>query len=441
MYDAITVAVDEIWLKSERVKNKLIKLLAKDIKNRIKSEKIKIGRGRIFIFDYKNEWINILTKTFGIRKIYVCKFCKSEIEEIKKLALSFLKDFKGTFKVEVNRVDKKFPLNSLEIAKVIGSYILENNPELKVNVKKPDKKIYIEIHKNFTLLSDKELDGPGGLPLGAEGKGLVLFSAGIDSPVAAYLIGKRGLNLDFLFVNIAGKSYLNFVYRVFNKIKEYFPYSKLFVYELDIEKLMQVRKGYKQIMFKVILYKIAEQFAKFKNYDIIVTGESLAQVSSQTLESIKVLDEFISIPILRPLIGFNKEEIINLSKKIGTFEIKAPEICQLEKHPTTKPKKEIILEELNKINIDFEAEAKNIKEIGEKDLESISEFLFSLPKKDELSIVFVDEIEKIKMEKSKKYLFICKTGALAKYFAEKFRKEGFEAYYLDEKTAKRLGYI
>ncbi|MEM0481050.1 MAG: THUMP domain-containing protein, partial [Candidatus Aenigmatarchaeota archaeon] len=312
MYDTILIGIDEIWLKSERVKKRLMEILAKDIKYRINYENLKIGRGRIFIYEYNEDWIEKLKKIFGIKTIYPSKRVEPNLEKIKEASLYFFKNFEGSFKVSVNRVNKKFPLNSYEIAKEVGSYILENFKNLKVDVKNPEKILYIEIHSDYAFLYDKVIYGFGGLPLGSEGKGLVLFSGGTDSSSAAILMGKRGLDLDFLFINIAGYSYLNFVFRVFQKLKEYFPYSKLFVWNLEIEKLMQVRKGYKQIIFKAIIYKIAESFAKNK-YDVIITGESLAQVSSQTTEAIKVLDKLVSFPILRPLIGFNKDEIIEIA--------------------------------------------------------------------------------------------------------------------------------
>ncbi|MEM0481159.1 MAG: rhodanese-like domain-containing protein, partial [Candidatus Aenigmatarchaeota archaeon] len=125
-------------------------------------------------------------------------------------------------------------------------------------------------------------------------------------------------------------------------------------------------------------------------------------------------------------------------KKIGIYEIKAPEICQIEKYPTTKPKYEIVIEELNKLNINFEEEVKNVYEL--KGLE-IKEFNFNLPSKEKLIVLRTENIENFNFEKDKKYLLVCKTGMLSKYFAEKLRSQGIEAYWLDEKTAKRLGYL
>jgi len=186
------------------------------------------------------------------------------------------------------------------------------------------------------------------------------------------------------------------------------------------------------------MYKIAEKFAKKNNYDCIVTGESLGQVSSQTIDSLKVLDSLTDILILRPLIGFNKNEILNLSKKIGIYNIRAPEICKIENRPTTKPKVDIVIFELNKLNIDFDKEIEKIKEINNINIE---EFNLKIPDKKDLIIVKSEEFSKYNFEKDKKYLLICKNGILSKYFAKRLRDKGIEAYYMDEKTAKMLKYI
>jgi thiamine biosynthesis protein ThiI len=378
-----------------------------------------------------------LQKIFGIKNIYPSFYFETSLENIIKYSLEFFKNFNGTFKISTKRIDKNFPYKSIEINKIIGEEIVKKY-NLKVDVKNPEKELFIEIHKDYTFFYNKKISGSGGFPLGSEGKGLLLFSGGFDSSVASYMIGKRGMNIDFLFINLAGDTYLQYIYRVYEKLKEYFPDSNLFVYNLDIEKLFNVREGYRQILFKAIIYKIAEEFAKKYNYDAIITGESLGQVSSQTIHSLKVLNKIINFPIFRPLIGFNKDEIIELSKKIGIYDIRAPEICEIEKHSKTKPKYKIVIEEFKKIDIDFEKEIEKINKI--ENIE-IKEYNLILPNKENLIIVKSEDFSNYKFEKGKKYLLICKNGILSKYMSEKLRKEGIEAYYLDEKTAKRLNYI
>jgi thiamine biosynthesis protein ThiI len=221
-------------------------------------------------------------------------------------------------------------------------------------------------------------------------------------------------------------------------LKEYFPNSKLYVYDLDIGYLFNVKEGYKQILFKVIIYKIAEKFAKKNNYDCIVTGESLGQVSSQSIDSLKILDSLVDILVLRPLIGFNKSEILDISKKIGIYDIRAPDIFKIENHPVTKPKIDIVISELNKLNIDFDKEVEKIREVNNINIE---EFNLKIPDKKDLIIVRFEEFSKYNFEKGNKYLLICEKGILSRYFAKRLRDRGIEAYYMDEKTAKILGYI
>jgi len=436
IYDSILIGVDEVWMKSERVKKRLMDKLSEDVKKRLNTDNLMIGRGRIFIFDYKEEWIEILKKVFGIKTIYPAIKTESKIEKIKGASEKFFEDFKGSFKISAKRVWKDFEYKSYDINRIVGEHISKKFG-LRVDVKNPDKTLYIEVHDFATFLYDKVIYGPGGLPLGSEGRGVALFSGGIDSPVAAYLMGKRGLYLDFLFINIAGKTYLEFIKKSFKKLKEYFPESKLFIYDLDLENIFRVREGYRQIIFKIIMYKIAEEFAKRYGYDCIITGESLGQVSTQTLQSLNLLTRFVSIPVYRPLIGFNKDEIIELSKKLGFYEVRVPDVCEIERHPTTKPKEKIAYEELNRIRLDFSEEVSKIYEL--KELEEIKEEI-KLPDKKDLIVVDVRDLDKVRFEKGKKYLLVCPTGMLAKVIYEKLKDE-YKVYYLDIKTAKQLGYL
>ncbi|RDD52146.1 hypothetical protein BA065_03240 [Nanoarchaeota archaeon NZ13-N] len=437
IYNSILIGVDEIWLKSERVKRKLMEMLKEDIGRRINVENLMVGRGRIFILDYDEGWIERLRKVFGIKTIYPSVKTESNIESIKESSEKFFEGFKGTFKVVSKRIWKGFEVSSYDLNRIVGEHISKKFG-LKVDVKNPDKTLYIEVHDFSTFLYDRVIYGPGGLPLGSEGRGIVLFSGGIDSPVAAYMMGKRGMKLDFLFINIAGRSYLKFIIRSFNVMKEYFPDSRLFVYDLDIDILFKVREGYRQVLYKLIMYKIAEEFSKKFKYDGIVTGESLGQVSSQTIYSLNLLNSFVSIPVYRPLIGFNKDEIIETSKRLGFYDFKAPEICEIERHPTTKPDRKIVEEELLKIGMKFDEEIEKVYEI--KSLDDIKGEDIRLPDKKDLIVVDIRDIDKVKFEKGKRYLLICPTGILSRRIYEKLKDE-YEVYYLDIKTAKLLGYI
>ncbi|MFP3284282.1 MAG: THUMP domain-containing protein, partial [Candidatus Nanopusillus acidilobi] len=162
MYNCILIGIDEIWTKSEKIKKKMINMLINDIKNRINFDKIENRRGRIIIWDYKDEWINILKNIPGIKNIYPAIYFETSIENIKKYSLEFFNNFIGNisrFKVSTKRVDKSFPYKSIEVNKIIGEEIL-NKYKLKVDVKNPEKILYIEIHKDYTFIYDKIISGP-----------------------------------------------------------------------------------------------------------------------------------------------------------------------------------------------------------------------------------------------------------------------------------------
>ncbi|MEM5832565.1 MAG: THUMP domain-containing protein [Candidatus Aenigmatarchaeota archaeon] len=436
MYNSILVGVDEIWLKSEVKRKKLMKILLEDIKKRINTEKIIEKRGRIIIDEYNDEYLEKLKKVFGIKVIYPAIKVKSDIDEISKAALILLENSNLSFKVKTKRVYKGFSKNSLEVNREVGDFIVKNK-NLKVDLKKPEKIIYVEIHKEFSFVSDKKIKCLGGLPIGSEGKAIMLFSGGIDSMVASILIGKRGINLDFLFINLGGNVMEYFIVRAFEKIKEYFPYSKLFILDFDFENFFKIREGYRQICFKYLIYKVAEEFSKFNNYKAIVSGESIGQVSSQTFDSLILLENQIEVPILRPLISFNKDEIVELGKKFGLLEFRAPELCQLEKHSNAHPSENILKEEFSKLNIDFRDLIKNIREAKKEELD-FSVFIKNY--NEDLVVVDIKEADKLNFKSDKGYLIVCSKGILAYHYAKKLREKGINAYALDYKTATRLGY-
>lgn len=436
MYNTILIGVDEIWLKSEITKKKLFDMLLQQIKDRLKIDRIEEKRGRIIIDGYDHRYIEDLKKVFGVKTIYPAVRVKNEIEKISEVVKDFLKNYQGTFKIKTRRVYKKFPMTSLEISRNVGNYITKNL-NLKVDLKKPGKTIYVEIHKDFSYVSDKKLSGLGGLPLGSEGKALMLFSGGIDSMTASILIGRRGLNLDFLFINIAGNIMEQFVIRSFEKIMEFFPHSRLFVLDLDFEKFLKIKEGYRQICFKLLMYKIAEKFSRLKDYKAFVTGESLAQVSSQTLDSLILLQNQVKIPVIRPLISMNKDEIFEMGRKYGLLKYISPEICQLESHSNAHPKEEIVLEEFSKLEIDLEKIIERIREARKEEVD-LSYFISYFDK--DIEVVDIKDFEKTEFSRDKKYLIVCKTGLLSYSFAKLLRQKGIEAYASDYKTAIRLGY-
>ncbi len=437
-WNGILIAVDEIWTKSERVRRRLMKLLFEDIKERLKTEKIRLGRGRIFVDEYKEEFAEKIRKVFGVSYLSPFISVRTDINEIKKAVVNLLKDFKGTFKIDTSRAWKEFEYNSLEINRIVGEEVVRKLG-LKVDLENPERTVFIEVHKDRTYIFIEKIRGPGGLPLGCQGRGIMLFSGGIDSPVASYLIGRRGLDLDFLFLNLGGPFFEGYVYKVYEKMREYFPRSKFLVIDIDVNKLFSVKEGYRQMVLKVLMYKIAERLCIERNYDVIITGESLGQVSTQTLHNLKILDSIIEVPVLRPLIGFNKEEIVRISREIGTYEIssKIPELCQIEKRTKVYPKKEDVLKEFENLGIKIDDILKKVRSGQRID---IKDFEF-VPTEKDLIVVDVKDYPTYKFEKGRKYLLVCPRGTTALVLARELREEGIEAYALDYKTARRMGFI
>lgn len=446
MYDVIIIGISEIWTKSEKVRKLLIRRLVNNIKKRIPDARVEIRRGRLIVRPYKEEYIDTLRKTFGVKYCAPAWVVPTDYEKIKNRLFELAKDKSGKFKITVNRVWKEFSLTSIEIGRKLAGEIKSNFEALDPELKSPDFEIFIELHKDVTFIFDKKINAYDGYPVGSEGKALALFSGGIDSPVAAWFAAKRGIAVDLLFLNLAGPVHEALVYKVYEKLREWIPTAKLYVIEAInlIEKIvMNVRSGYRQIVYKVFLYKIAEKVAEKLNIKVLITGESLGQVSTQTLDSLVLLEEFAKIPILRPLIALNKDEIKEYAKEIGTLDVseKVPEVCMLEKHSTASPRKEILLEELEKVHIDIDELVNSLREAKVQHEEDISYLIPRNIPKDKLHIV---DLEKSFIEDDicgKKVLFLCPSGITAYYFAKKYREKGIEAYFLDYKTAKRLGYI
>lgn len=267
-----------------------------------------------------------------------------------------------TFKVDVNRADKRFEPNSVELAREVGAYILKNSEGFTVDVHNPDAYVHIDIRTNCYIYTDK-IKAYGGLPVGTNGKGLLLLSGGIDSPVAGFLIAKRGVEISAVHYH----SYPFTSERAEEKVKtlakiltRYCGRIKLFsVNILDIQKEINAKcpEDEMTIISRRFMMRIAEKIALKEEIDALITGESLGQVASQTIKGINVTNSSVNIPVLRPLIGMDKVDITEISKDIGTYEtsiLPFEDCCTvfLPKHPVTRPKLEDIEESEKVLNIE-----------------------------------------------------------------------------------------
>ena len=346
-------------------------ILCKRIRNRLEAlGEFKVWRdfGRIYIeaisdYDY-DEAINRLTKIFGI--VGLCPVTVAEeftYDGIKKAALEHFEEtfgnaadnkFNGynfSFKVHSRRVNKDFPMNSMEIDMEIGHDLLEayESEGLHVDVHKPDVMVEVELRGEKAFVYSRIIPGPGGLPVGTNGKAMSLLSGGIDSPVATYMIAKRGVEMEAVYFNsppYTSQRALEKVEKLGQIVAQYSGPIKFYnVNFTDIQLCIYDNCPHDQltIIMKRIMFQIAERLAAKDECQAIVTGESIGQVSSQTMQSLGVIDAAVECPVYRPVIGMDKQEIVEYSQRIGTFEtsIEPYEDCCtifVDKHPVTKPK-------------------------------------------------------------------------------------------------------
>ncbi len=273
-----------------------------------------------------------------------------------------------TFKVEARRADKNFPVESPQIARKIGAYVLKGCKVLKVDVHEPQALLFVNIRRNFAYIYEQKILAFGGLPLGTNGKGLVLLSGGIDSPVASFLMAHRGMVLEAVHYH----SYPYTSERAWEKVKELAGILTLYTGRLRIHSinLLPIQEQIVQncpedettILVRRFMMKIAERIAKDNGCMMLITGENLGQVASQTAEALVVTDASVSLPVMRPLIAMDKTQIMDIAREIGTFEtsIQPYEDCCtvfLPKHPVTKPKLEKILESESRLDCEALIEA------------------------------------------------------------------------------------
>ncbi len=339
----------------------------REVLNRFETVRVRKTRGRIYVETNapRQEVLMRLRKVFGIKAIALSLQCELDLESIKNAAVNVLSEMHlegKTFKIECRRPNKSFPYDSLQVNKIVGEHVLKNFPGLRVDVHNPDITVHVEIREKAFVYCEKA-PGPGGLPVGTNGKALLLLSGGIDSPVAGYLMMKRGAKVDAIYFHsfpFTSDRAKEKVIRLCKILSEYNGETSLFVVNFtDVIKELADKcpNDYLTIMMRRMMIRISEQIAKKINAKALVTGESLGQVASQTMESIVSIDDAAKVPILRPLIGFDKTEIIDIAKRIGTYEISIEpyaDCCSIfvPKNPETKPRLYNIHKYEEKLDID-----------------------------------------------------------------------------------------
>lgn len=293
-----------------------------------------------------------LKKVFGIVSIVVAyrteKSVDAAAEEIKTCFAKELSEAK-TFKVEAKRADKKFPLKSPEICAEVGEKVLDAFPNLTVNVKEPDITLHVEMREGYGYVHIGRQKGAGGMPSGTNGKALLLLSGGIDSPVAGYMIGKRGVSLEaihFFSYPYTSDRAKDKVMKLARIIGGYTGGIKVHIVpftEIQLQIRDKCPEEHLTLVMRRFMMQIAQRIAEKRRCTALVTGESIGQVASQTMSALAVTDDAVTMPVFRPLIGMDKEEIVEISRKIDTFEtsiLPYEDCCTVftPKHPSTKPR-------------------------------------------------------------------------------------------------------
>lgn len=367
----LAVSFGEIFLKGKN-RNIFYKTAIENIKRNIRDfeyEDIYTESSKLYIKANKDDFDQMrdnILKVFGISYVsYVIKTNKNIEDIYQAINLDLKENFSNkdyTFKVDTRRTDKNFPLKSPELSAKIGGYILRDFPNLKVDVHQPDFKVYIDIKNNVYVYS-KRFEGLGGLPIGSSGSGLLLLSGGIDSPVAGFMVAKRGMKLDCIHFHSYPFTSKRALQKAIDLAKIMSQYTgKMRIFSINLAKIYQeINKNCPRrettILSRRFMMRIANKISENYGYQALITGESLGQVASQTIESIAVINESSELPILRPLIATDKKDIIEVSEKIGSYEKSIEpydDCCSIfaPSSPVTKPKLKYI--KLSEENLDIE---------------------------------------------------------------------------------------
>ncbi len=370
MENAIIIRYCEIHLKGKN-RGYFEKMLKDNIKNSLKGIKFTFApmHSRYLIENFNEEDFDLITeklhKIAGIHTYSRALVVDNDLSQMEEACKILLKDKTGTFKIITNRADKTFCHNSMETSMLLGGRMLETYPKnLKVDVKNPQHSVYVDIREDGkTFVYSEIVHCMSGMPVGSAGKGLLLISGGIDSPVAGYMMCKRGMKLNCLHFHsfpYTGEAAKEKVIELTKKIGEYNGGIHLHVVSfthIQEEIHKHCPEEYMITLMRRFMMRIAERFAKEYGDQAIVTGESLGQVASQTIESITSSNSVVTMPVLRPLIAFDKLDIIEISKKIDTYDtsiLPYEDCCTvfLPKYPSIKPNLERVKKAESRLDVE-----------------------------------------------------------------------------------------
>ena len=351
MRKVLLVRYGEVFLKGAN-RPHFLKLLTDNVKRAVKpiGGRVWLSDSRIYVSDVEDmdECVRRVRKVFGLYSVSPAIECEKDLDVIAEQCIEMMKGKRGSFKVYGKRSDKKFPMNSLEFAAELGGRILESNPHLTVDIHNPQHKLRVEIRDNCYICCE-EIMAVGGLPMGSSGRAALLLSGGIDSPVAGYCMMKRGVRccaIHFQSPPYTGELARDKVMQLAKEMAEYSGGMRLYLVpftKCQLEIHEKCPEGLGTLITRRFMMRIAQEIAKQNECNALITGESLGQVASQTMESIVCTDAVCEMPVFRPLIGMDKTEIMDIAKRIGTYEtsiLPYEDCCTVftPRHPVTKPK-------------------------------------------------------------------------------------------------------
>ena len=367
----ILIKIGEIWLKGKN-RGDFINRLVLNIQTAtgLKKKDIEVTQGRIYAYNLQPTTYNLLQYVFGIHSFVEAYKLDLNLEEVEEILYEIVQkemdEGAKTFKVDTNRAYKQFEKDSMEINEELGASVLDKFPKLSVDVRNPDFTLRVEVRQEgiFIYSNSDEIEGPGGLPVGMGGKGLLMLSGGIDSPVAGWYMLKRGMSVDavhFVSPPYTGEKAKEKVIDLCRTLSKWNgSVMKLFVInfaDIQVETSKKAPDKLWTLLHRRFMIKIAHELAKKEGYDTLISGESLGQVASQTIENIRATSYNINFSILRPLIGFDKQETINVRKKSDTYKtsILPYEDCCIvfsSHHPQTRAKTDEVAELEEKFDSD-----------------------------------------------------------------------------------------
>ncbi|HLR40424.1 MAG TPA: tRNA uracil 4-sulfurtransferase ThiI [Virgibacillus sp.] len=357
-YDHILIRYGELGLKGKNIKRFIVRL-QENIQRKLKEfphVKVQRTQGRMFVLLNGHDPVPVMERCkniFGIQSLSLAVKVENDLEKIKDAALFALQQGTDvtTFKVSVRRINKNFPVSSQEMNQILGGHLLSNTDGYKVDVHHPDLTVKVEVRNEATYITSDVIPGLGGLPVGTAGKSLLLLSGGIDSPVAGYLAMKRGVQIEAIHFHSPPFTSERAKQKVLDLAEELTAFGNTVnIHMVPFTKLQQqifrdIPEDYAMTVMRRMMMRISEKVCQQNNILSIATGENLGQVASQTMESMHTINEVTNYPIIRPLITMDKDDIVQLSKKINTYDISIrpyEDCCTIfvPKSPKTRPKRD-----------------------------------------------------------------------------------------------------